>query len=550
MPPSPKSGKRSPKAGSPKGRGSPGRGGNDEDDDASDSGSDGSGSAGFGSPRSFGDADDANWGSKSMKGAGLKAKLMHQIRRCLRYTFNRKRLGIPRCKMCVYIAPCLYCFHPETLLVREVLIKEMQAASGSKTVNKDLVDATIQHDKERRLQNKKKWQRRWRACGCILVVATCVGLILSVIFFAIGSWSQLCEECGWSGRANFGAAMTADGRIFIAGGTDGSQNFGDVWSGDRTGESWTRLTDLAPFGPRHGHSLLCYRNSGELFLFGGDSGGVGDLSSLPLRDVWSSKDGKNWVMQTKSAPWVARKFFAALVDAEGRLYIAGGLSGHGTGGLNDMWRSEDGGRTWEALSLGASWNARHSFPIVSLPEGSMYILGGTDGMALHDVWVSSDYGKSWTKVRFTHRRESSFDKFEYRAPWLPRASAAAITDSNGITKIIGGQTDEEGPEGYFSREVWELPPPEGPPSEWWLKKSNSDLLNSRQKPLEWSLNSEPPWTARSGHQALVDPDGDAVYILGGKDRKGFKADMWNDKMSLDLYNLVSRAELIMLQVTR
>eukprot|EP00441_Pelagodinium_beii_P019144 CAMPEP_0197664292 /NCGR_PEP_ID=MMETSP1338-20131121/58546_1 /TAXON_ID=43686 ORGANISM="Pelagodinium beii, Strain RCC1491" /NCGR_SAMPLE_ID=MMETSP1338 /ASSEMBLY_ACC=CAM_ASM_000754 /LENGTH=455 /DNA_ID=CAMNT_0043242905 /DNA_START=406 /DNA_END=1773 /DNA_ORIENTATION=+ len=439
------------------------------------------------------------------------------------------------------------------LLDKKSLIEQLKKASGGKEVNMAMVEDTLQHDKERRKLHKQRWRSRWRIFFCGFSTLALTALTVLVVIFAISPWTQLCDDCGWSGRAYFGAALTPGGRIILLGGRDASHNFGDVWSGSKDGTDWKRLLQFASFEPRHGHALLCDRNTGELFLLGGDAGSVGGSAFLPMRDAWLSTDGQTWVQQTSAAPWAARKFFGANVDSQGRLYIAGGLSGHGNGGLNDVWRSQDKGISWEPMSLAAPWSARHSIQLVRMLGGlnkdRFYILGGTDGFAQHDVWEGDGEGTGWELMRFTHHRESSYDSFEHRASWRPRAAAAAVADSNGLLKIFGGLLDEEGPEGYFSREAWQLPSPEGPPSEWWQKQSNDDRLNVRSKPLEWLKTSDPPWSARAGLQGFVDPEDNAAYIVGGEDRLGFKADLWKEAFSINFDNLYNMIELTFLRFT-
>eukprot|EP00913_Durusdinium_trenchii_P018797 g17664.t1 len=80
-------------------------------------------------------------------------------------------------------------------------------------------------------------------------------------------------------------------------------------------------------------------------------------------------------------------------------------------------------------------------------KGSLYLLAGFDGYAHHDVWLGNTEGSSWELMRFTHRREGSYDVFEYRAPWIPRFALAAVADSEGRIKIFGGQAEEEDLEG-------------------------------------------------------------------------------------------------------
>eukprot|EP00434_Breviolum_minutum_P017543 symbB.v1.2.015483.t1/scaffold1083.1/size139395/2 len=82
-----------------------------------------------------------------------------------------------------------------------------------------------------------------------------------------------------------------------------------------------------------------------------------------------------------------------------------------------------------------------------LQEGSLCLLAGYDGYAHHDVWLGDSEGANWELQRFTHRRESSYDVFEYRAPWTPRHALPAAADSTGRIKIYGGKLQEEALEG-------------------------------------------------------------------------------------------------------
>ena len=439
------------------------------------------------------------------------------------------------------------------MLDREVLMEQLRAAAaGGKAPSTNLVEETMAADYERMAHHKKKWRSRWRVCSCCCCCLWLGGFVTLVLLYATSPWQQLCDDCGWNRRADFGAALrVTDKKIFIVGGRNGEQNFGDVWSGNHEGGEWQRLVEVA-FGPRHGHAVLCSR-SGDLLVLGGDEGGIGDQETSPKNDVWYSSDGKAWVQQSESSPWAARKFFGAVIDPEDRIYITGGLGGHGSGGFNDLWISEDLARSWRPAVLAAPWSGRYSFGLVRVPgglqEGSLCLLAGYDGYAHHDVWLGDAEGANWELQRFTHRRESSYDVFEYRAPWTPRHALPAAADSTGRIKIYGGKLQEEALEGFFSRDAWELPAPEAAPDDWWEKRSSDSRLNVRTIPPEWVQASAPPWPARAGHAALVDPESDAVYILGGEGRDGFMADMWKEAFSINLVNLYNMLELGFLQVT-
>ena len=54
--------------------------------------------------------------------------------------------------------------------------------------------------------------------------------------------------------------------------------------------------------------------------------------------------GASWATRTASAPWAARYYFTAVIDAAGAIYVIGGNNGtHGPVTLQDVWVSTDGG---------------------------------------------------------------------------------------------------------------------------------------------------------------------------------------------------------------
>jgi len=426
----------------------------------------------------------------------------------------------------------------------------MQKMSRTKFVDLNLVEEKLAEDKANRSLHKKKWKRRWLFCCCSIWFVITATVVVAILVLAIAPWSLLNEECEWEPRSFFGAVYTAQGRIVVAGGMAAIANFGDVWDSDRDGQQWRLLTSSAAFGPRHGHALVTNPATGALFVIAGMAGETRATSTL-RRDVWRSIDGKEWTQQTSSAPWPARKLLGAVVDIEGRLLIVGGQSGYREAALNDVWASKDEGKTWQALALAAPWSARHSFGMAQLPGGTrsgrLYVLGGSDGRKQHDVWASDDAGTTWQLMTFTHTREMRASFSEERASWTPRVNAAAAADANGVLTLTGGLIDGQGEE-TLSNEVWQLPSPAGDQVAWYERKSSDDRLNTVQAPLEWKLQSTPPWTARRGHQLIIDEEG-IPHMLGGQDANGMKNDLWRMKSSLDFRNLQLAYERMRSQAT-
>lgn len=416
----------------------------------------------------------------------------------------------------------------------------MKAASKGKQVNMALVDDQMRQDRDRRMAHKTKWRRFWTLCICSILLGSTVTGTAVVLILAVAPWTMLNRDCDWTPRTYFGVVYTPEKKVFLVGGTDQVSNFADVWTSDKDGQAWSLVITAAAFGPRYGHALVCDPSTGSLFVI---AGGLGDTvsSSIPKSDVWKSVDGRDWFPQTNRAPWPGRKFLGAVVNQDGKIFIAGGMSGYGNSPLNDLWSSGDEGQTWQVVSLTAPWTARHSFGFTFAfggPRGGwLYILGGDDGRPQHDVWASVDDGKTWILSRFSHTHEMRYQTKEHRASWSPRLRMTTVVDKDGLLTLLGGQTDGSG-EDAFSNEVWQMPAPKDTNPEWYEKKTMDERLLQSQVPLEWKLEATPPWTPRRGHQSFIDEDGIA-YIMGGEDATGLKNDMWKMESSMDVGNLQS-----------
>jgi len=455
----------------------------------------------------------------------------------------RQRLHCPKCKCCMWSFPCMYCCHPDALLDREALIRLMMGTGKNKrAVNMVLIEEHLREDRERCGNNKRKWRRRWLTCCCCNCCTMLIMAIVIVILLARNEWSLVNKNCGWAPRLHFGVVYTPAKMLVVAGGTNSLENFGDVWSSANKGEDWSRLIDVAAFGPRHGHALVVDPIGGDLFIIGGDAGSVANNKvSDPRTDVWRSTGGREWALVTSSVPWPPRKRFGAIFDTTGILYIVGGIDSMGISGRNDMWKSADRGLTWMSVAIASPWTARHSFGFVQMPggtrKGRMLILGGTDGRIQHDIWASDDQGESWHIMKFTHVHEMVYKEVEERASWSPRYGMGAIGDREGMLTVCGGGDDSK--EGAFSREVWQIesPPPDSVP--WYLKRTTDDRLNVDRYPREWQLQGVPMWSARRFLQSFVDEE-NVVYIIGGEEAPGvagLKNDIYKKVTSLDLINL-------------
>ena len=70
------------------------------------------------------------------------------------------------------------------------------------------------------------------------------------------------------------------------------------------------------------------------------------------------------------------------------------MGGQALGNVNDVWRSADNGATWTQVNASAGWTARWAHTSVAMPDGSIVLMGGSDGGYKHDVWRFRPAGSS------------------------------------------------------------------------------------------------------------------------------------------------------------
>ena len=158
-----------------------------------------------------------------------------------------------------------------------------------------------------------------------------------------------------------------------------------------------KYRQVGPFrGGRSGTVAGSFKNK-NTFFFGATGGGV-----------WKTTDGgSNWKN-------ISDKYFGGSVGAvavaqsdESVIYAGEGeatLRGNVSEGLNGIWRSDDGGRTWKLLPLK---NTRHISRIVIHPKNPDvvwvaaigHLFGPSDDRG---IYKTTDGGKSWRKVLFAN----------------------------------------------------------------------------------------------------------------------------------------------------
>ena len=270
----------------------------------------------------------------------------------------------------------------------------------------------------------------------------------------------------------------ASNQIFVLGGDAGSGELNDVWSSTE-GKSWMLVAMSAAWSEREEHQAVWH--NGRLYVMGGKK------DNSYLSDVWSSVDGETWALETGNAWGSGRARFKA-VSYRGRLYMIGGV-GDGIGDyFMDVWSSADG-KSWVPETMNAG-PARAGHQVV-LHNGLLYMMGGGNGIEgqLDDIWSSAD-GKSWMMVTMS-------------VAWSARNNYGAVSH-NGRLYVLGGLSDD----GFLNNDVW----------------SSTNGKSWRQ---EKAVNDS-GWSARHKHQALS-RDG-LLYVLGGNESRSgsdYTNDVWS-----------------------
>lgn len=256
------------------------------------------------------------------------------------------------------------------------------------------------------------------------------------------SWSWVTPRTPkFSPRRGHAAVMNANQIVmFVLGGFCGKDCFMNDWWSSENGDVWTQLGGATPWSARHGHAVIMTSKE-NLILIGGHDG------SSYLNDVWSMQDpeqaeGTLWVpVHAQGAEddsiFSPRYGHAVVIDSQDSIIVMGGFYADKKAGkvfcFNDVWFSEDEGRSWSLVVEHAAWKGRyqHTAGHIVTEEGldEVFVVGGlnVDLDRCNDVWRSKDGGLTWGEVTPA-------------APWSARFEHASVTDRNRSLYVIGGMS--------------------------------------------------------------------------------------------------------------
>ena len=262
------------------------------------------------------------------------------------------------------------------------------------------------------------------------------------------------------------------------------------------------LTDH--FSPRDNHTSVVMGN--DIYMIGGvtqrfvsATGSIPGKPQISSNEVWRSSDGGlTWDQAAGGTRFTERGDHESVV-LDGALYVIAGAAGNlGDTPRDDVWRSTDRGISWSRVTpAGASVPFPMDYAFASAVLGStMYVLGGiqsTPFTRIDQVWQSTDRGVTWTQATNT-----TDPKFPARF-----STAAVVLGSPGAAKlyVIGGYGTSNDLD-----DVWE----------------SSDGASWTH--VNASAAARDKFPARSDHSAVA--VGDSVYVIGGSQGSRTGRDVW------------------------
>eukprot|EP01084_Bolivina_argentea_P001787 3295_1 len=283
-----------------------------------------------------------------------------------------------------------------------------------------------------------------------------MSILIIIYIFAIHSlqadstgWSLINAQAAFSVRAS-PHGVTANGIFILTGGRNGTDTMhNDVWRSNDQGKTWESVSLSAPWEARAYHFCVMLNNS--LFVMGGQ-GGNGLFEFFD--DIWRSDDlGKTWKLIVEHAPWGKRAGgYSFVYDNE--IYLMAGAycdpidfpcnkQNGSRHYFDDVWKSNDGIH-WQQISTGNSCMKREGIIVVE-KDGNFYAFGGDNGFEgpyFNDVWQSTDKGNTWSEITL-------------HAEWSERTGQVGVLLGKYLI-VFGGFPDLTDMWRSIDGKIWEL----------------------------------------------------------------------------------------------
>ena len=262
------------------------------------------------------------------------------------------------------------------------------------------------------------------------------------------------------------------------------------------------------FSPREDHTAVVM--NGDIYVIGGSLRSSGGTAASPTaaiqsNEVWRSADGGlTWDQAATGARFTPRADHGS-VALNGVLYVIAGR--HGEGGVttrDDVWRSNDRGANWSRVNSSVQFPMDYSF--ASAVRGdTLYVLGGirrSPFARLNEVWQSVNFGVNWTNITAT--ATTSPPRFLTRS-----APASVVLGNAGAAKlyVIGGYDSVSGND---LDDIWE----------------SSDGTSWTQVNASAAASDKFPGRSEHSAAAVSEAGGDTIYVIGGSRGANSRSDVW------------------------
>ncbi|HYM92807.1 MAG TPA: HYR domain-containing protein [Chitinophagaceae bacterium] len=271
--------------------------------------------------------------------------------------------------------------------------------------------------------------------------------------------------------------------LYLWGGWNGnyypySVNSGYV-SGDG-GHIWNKIGD-APWNIRHSAGYGT-DNIGNGYLVGSDF--MPESTDTNRLEVWKTTDGRNWNLQTNTAPWNSKLILHGLAIKGDTLYVGGGQFGTSVNsGVNDtIWESTDHGISWSAINTNAPqlggilynnfkyFSARKKFVAFC---GGIYDYDPAQRIYSNQIWTSDDC-INWVRendVPFASREYSDMVEWDNKL-WVWGGDRSSSSGSGFLNLKDLWYMDKDGQ----WHEVGSVPVPERHATGLAVDKKNDHLV--------------------------------------------------------------------------
>jgi photosystem II stability/assembly factor-like uncharacterized protein len=195
--------------------------------------------------------------------------------------------------------------------------------------------------------------------------------LLSTVLLASGPWQVLGPD-GGDARS---LAYDAHNPDHILLGT----STGQMFSSNDAGRTWSRLVRLGGDDYVLDHISIDPQDSNRIYV------SAWSVSSQQIGEIFRTRDGgANW--QTLPAMHGKSIRAMAMYKGDSRVLVAGALDG--------VYRSNNGGDTWESLSSANSSEIKNVESIAIDPKDPNTVYAGT----WHLAWKTSDGGANWQHI--------------------------------------------------------------------------------------------------------------------------------------------------------